>query len=150
VDDFYAARSGSIPPLPWSNFAPPFSPGINVHVAGVVVSASVLLDQWLSNHARMIVYTIAEQAVKRTLRRVKDEYSDQIVTVVRLANENGREVEANQMLTELASRSSRILRTEMDRIHTAVEEANLEFLRALNVDQQTQTHLPPPPSPGPS
>jgi hypothetical protein len=25
VDDFYAARSGSIPPLPWSNFAPPFS-----------------------------------------------------------------------------------------------------------------------------
>ncbi|WP_157934152.1 hypothetical protein [Microvirga ossetica] len=25
MDDFYAARSGSIPPLPWSNFAPPFS-----------------------------------------------------------------------------------------------------------------------------
>ena len=23
--DFYAARSGTIPPLPWSNFAPPLS-----------------------------------------------------------------------------------------------------------------------------
>src|SRR5690606_6253311 len=25
VDDFYAARSSTSPPLPWSNFAPPFS-----------------------------------------------------------------------------------------------------------------------------
>jgi hypothetical protein len=25
VDDFYAARSRIIPPLPWSTFAPPFS-----------------------------------------------------------------------------------------------------------------------------
>ena len=25
VDDFYAARSRTIPPLPWSNIAPPFS-----------------------------------------------------------------------------------------------------------------------------
>ena len=24
--DFYAARSGTIPPLPWTNFAPPLSP----------------------------------------------------------------------------------------------------------------------------
>ena len=23
MDDFYAARSGTIPPLPWPNFAPP-------------------------------------------------------------------------------------------------------------------------------
>ncbi|MBS7671771.1 YqcI/YcgG family protein, partial [Croceicoccus gelatinilyticus] len=28
VDDFYAARSRTIPPLPWSNIAPPFS---NLH-----------------------------------------------------------------------------------------------------------------------
>ena len=26
VDDFYAARSGTIPALPWSNFAPPYTP----------------------------------------------------------------------------------------------------------------------------
>ena len=25
MDDFYAARSRTIPPLPWSNIAPPFS-----------------------------------------------------------------------------------------------------------------------------
>ena len=25
MDDFYAARSGLIPPLPWSTFSPPFS-----------------------------------------------------------------------------------------------------------------------------
>ncbi|MCJ1902521.1 hypothetical protein MR829_19395, partial [Paracoccus versutus] len=25
VDDFYAARSSSMPPLPWPNFSPPFS-----------------------------------------------------------------------------------------------------------------------------
>src|SRR5690606_31070027 len=33
VDDFYAARSRTIPPLPWSSFPPPFSeylfPGID-------------------------------------------------------------------------------------------------------------------------
>ena len=28
MDDFYAARSRTIPPLPWSNIAPPFSPGL--------------------------------------------------------------------------------------------------------------------------
>ena len=26
MDGFYAARSRTIPPLPWTNFAPPFSP----------------------------------------------------------------------------------------------------------------------------
>ena len=26
--DFYAARSGTIPPLPWTNFAPPLSQAI--------------------------------------------------------------------------------------------------------------------------
>ena len=25
MDEFYAARSGIIPPLPWTNFAPPLS-----------------------------------------------------------------------------------------------------------------------------
>lgn len=28
MDDFYAARSRITPPLPWSNFAPPFSHGV--------------------------------------------------------------------------------------------------------------------------
>ena len=27
MDDFYAARSGTIPPLPWTNFAPPLLVG---------------------------------------------------------------------------------------------------------------------------
>ncbi|WP_166461966.1 hypothetical protein [Paracoccus alkanivorans] len=26
MDDFYTARSSTKPPLPWTNFAPPFSP----------------------------------------------------------------------------------------------------------------------------
>jgi signal transduction histidine kinase len=34
VDDFYAARSRTIPPLAWPNIAPPFSPGfVRVTVA---------------------------------------------------------------------------------------------------------------------
>ena len=37
VDDFYAARSSTSPPLPWSNFAPPFS----TPIAGVIGSQSV-------------------------------------------------------------------------------------------------------------
>jgi hypothetical protein len=28
VDDFYAARSGTIPPLAWTNIAPPFSDAV--------------------------------------------------------------------------------------------------------------------------
>ncbi|WP_225899975.1 single-stranded DNA-binding protein, partial [Croceicoccus gelatinilyticus] len=31
VDDFYAARSRTIPPLPWSNIAPPFSKESEFH-----------------------------------------------------------------------------------------------------------------------
>ena len=35
MDDFYAARSRLIPPLPWPTFAPPFSPsGVRVDVLG--------------------------------------------------------------------------------------------------------------------
>lgn len=33
MDDFYAARSRTIPPLPWSNIAPPFSKGFKDAVA---------------------------------------------------------------------------------------------------------------------
>ena len=29
MDDFYAARSSTSPPPPWSNFAPPFSPDLD-------------------------------------------------------------------------------------------------------------------------
>ncbi len=35
MDDFYAARSGLIPPLPWSTFSPPFS--VVVGLGGALV-----------------------------------------------------------------------------------------------------------------
>jgi hypothetical protein len=40
VDDFYAARSRTIPPLPWSNIAPPFSIATGALAAGVPIIAS--------------------------------------------------------------------------------------------------------------
>jgi len=49
VDDFYAARSGTIPPLPWTNFAPPLS-----QLAETIISdqrAEIeLIDAWLSKN----------------------------------------------------------------------------------------------------
>ena len=38
MDGFYAARSRTIPPLPWTNFAPPFSGnGVDQHLSGVII-----------------------------------------------------------------------------------------------------------------
>ena len=39
MDDFYAARSGAIPPLPWQTFPPPFSKRARHVVARVEASA---------------------------------------------------------------------------------------------------------------
>jgi hypothetical protein len=46
------------------------------------------------------------------------------------------------MLTHLARNSAKVLRDELDRIHTAVEDSNIEFLGSLNVDRPTETPLP--------
>ncbi|NYI23146.1 putative DNA-binding transcriptional regulator YafY [Sphingobium francense] len=35
MDDFYAARSRTIPPLPWSNIAPPFSLVVSFRSGGL-------------------------------------------------------------------------------------------------------------------
>lgn len=125
-------------------------PGPYVPVAGLVITAAVLLDQLLSNYKRMIVYTIAHNAVRRTLRRIEAEYNDNIIHIVNVNTQPKGGKEAKQMLIDLARRSSRALRDEMDRIHTAVDQANVDFLRALNVDQPTQTHIPPPSASPPS
>ena len=43
MDDFYAARSSTSPPLPWPNFAAPFSTGlIHEHRTHLDVQRSVL------------------------------------------------------------------------------------------------------------
>ncbi|RMC34165.1 hypothetical protein C9E81_13375 [Paracoccus alkanivorans] len=36
MDDFYTARSSTKPPLPWTNFAPPFSRSLLEGASGVV------------------------------------------------------------------------------------------------------------------
>ncbi|WP_257555360.1 outer membrane protein [Sphingobium sp. CFD-2] len=51
MDDFYAARSSTSPPPPWSNFAPPFSSNARVRTTATVdskrISSSDNLDGWM-------------------------------------------------------------------------------------------------------
>jgi hypothetical protein len=44
VDDFYAARSGLIPPLPWSTFSPPFSIEFTVRDKAAICGFASPLD----------------------------------------------------------------------------------------------------------
>ena len=43
VADFYAARSGIIPPLQWPTFAPPFSAGVEVAQSVLAETQSAIL-----------------------------------------------------------------------------------------------------------
>ena len=51
MDDFYAARSGTIPPLPWPNFAPPLiGQGVTERDSNGKAAAEVReLLKWLMN-----------------------------------------------------------------------------------------------------
>jgi len=114
---------------------------IDPTIPGVIIAAAVILDQLMSNHRRMLTETIAASAITRTQRRVGNSFNDQVVSVVE-ANEKGQGEAAAAMLTDLARNSAKVLRDELDRIHTAVEDSNIEFLGSLNVDRPTETPLP--------
>ncbi|SKB45590.1 protein of unknown function [Sphingopyxis flava] len=45
MDHFYAARSGLIPPLPWSTFSPPFSPSIKAFARKMVDAHTASTDK---------------------------------------------------------------------------------------------------------
>lgn len=50
MDDFYTARSSTKPPLPWTNFAPPFS---SAEVAGKLAQlGSRLIDSTVKKLSR--------------------------------------------------------------------------------------------------
>jgi hypothetical protein len=89
----------------------------------------------------MLTETIAASAITRTQRRVGNSFNDQVVAVVSM-NEKGKSEAAAKMLTDLARKSAKVLRDELDRIHTAVEDSNIEYLGSLNVDRPTETPLP--------
>lgn len=46
MGDFYAARSGPIPPLPWSSFPPPFPPIIlkqEIYITAALLGSTVFV-----------------------------------------------------------------------------------------------------------
>ena len=110
-------------------------------IMGVVISAAVLVDQLMSNHQRLITEQVAVNAVQRTLRRIETDYNDQVLAVIE-ATSKGKNTKAQDLLSKLAATSTKALRDELDRIHTAVEVADLQYLSALNVEHPTQTTVP--------
>lgn len=114
---------------------------INQVALGIAISAAVLLDQLFSNYRRMMTDTVAEAAVSRTIRKVENNYNDQVLDIIK-ANQRGETAVAYDQLVALARVSARTVRQEMDRIEEAVARANIEFLSSLNLDQPAKTELP--------
>jgi hypothetical protein len=110
-------------------------------ILGIVISAAVILDQLFSNYSRMMTETIAAAAVARTVRKVKNNYQDQVLDVIQ-KNKEGNSAAAQSLLLELARTCAKTVREEMDRIQSAVDNANIQFLSNLNVDKPVQTALP--------
>jgi len=116
---------------------------LNPILPGLVISAAIILDQLTSNYRRMLSYTVAASAVDRTQRRVGNRYNDQLVPIQTAIGRGGeKKANAEEKLVTLAADSAKALRDELDKIHTAVEDSNIEFLSALNIDQPVQTRLP--------
>jgi hypothetical protein len=114
---------------------------VNKVALGIIISAAVLLDQLFSNHKRMMTETVAGAAIARTIRKVQNNYNDQVLDVIK-ANQKGDAAAAYELLLALARISAKTIRDEMDRIKTAVAEANIQFLSSLNLDQPVKTVLP--------
>lgn len=110
-------------------------------VLGVVISAAVLFDQLFSNHKKMMAEAIAADAIDRTIRKVKDNYNDQVLDVVQ-ANSSGDAAIAHELLFKLARQSAKTIRDELNRIKIAVAEVNIQYLSSLNIDQPATTSLP--------
>jgi len=123
---------------------------LNVYhvVLGVIISVAVLIDQLFSNYGRMMTETIATDAVARTLRRVEGNYNHEVLDVIG-ANEKGDSERARALLMDLARKSAKVVRDELDRIRTAVEDANIQFLSNLNLDQAAPANTPLPKAPAP-
>ncbi len=53
MDDFYAARTANTTALPWSNFAPPFSPpALHPEKGKPIMSKNLNADNWSNEGAR--------------------------------------------------------------------------------------------------
>ncbi|WP_157935973.1 urease accessory protein UreD [Paracoccus zhejiangensis] len=67
MDDFYAARSGLIPPLPWSTFSPPFS-ALSVQETRISVARNGFLESvpdMIIPHAGACHHQITRLAMER-------------------------------------------------------------------------------------
>jgi len=113
----------------------------NQVVLGIIISVAVAIDQLFSNHKRMMTETAAADAIDRTIRKVENNYNDQVLDVIN-ANEANDSAKARTLLIDLARMSAKTMRDELDRVKIAVANANLEFLSSLNLDQPAKTALP--------
>jgi hypothetical protein len=117
-------------------------------VFGAIISGAVLLDQLFSNHRRMISEQVAANAVQRTLRKVQGDYNHRVIDVIDAAergqHDAAERVAGQKLLLQLARECTKLLRDELNQIHTAVEQADIEFLSALNVDRPGETSASKP------
>jgi hypothetical protein len=113
---------------------------INVptEVLGLLISAVVLVDGLLANHRRLVLFTSAGNAVNRAIRRVEHEHNSQLVEVARL-RDAGQTSEAADLLTKSCQAATNKIREEIDKVATGVEDANVELLNSLNVEQQNRS-----------
>ncbi|WP_171206163.1 hypothetical protein [Ruegeria sp. HKCCA0235A] len=77
MDDFYAARTKIIPPLPWSTFSPPFSPNAEDIIAGVTSISQKELEAGAKRNTEIIArvlepYSSAIESCDLTV----DQYAD--------------------------------------------------------------------------
>ncbi len=84
MDDFYAARSSSMPPLPWTSFSPPFS-GFTVNKDG---------ERWASDRRELRSLNLHEISIVSA----HPAYDGTIVTARRRPAASGKLVAARRFL----------------------------------------------------
>lgn len=125
---------------------------ITASVVGVLIVIAVALDYISSNYKSLVIYTEAANAIGRTLTKVKNDYNYELLPIIRINSENNPENtnKVRELVSNLARESMKFVNDELDKIQTAIDLKQVEFLTALNLDDkgpntESRNSLAPPP-----
>lgn len=102
---------------------------------GLIIAASVGLDQLASNHARLLAIVAARYACDRLYARIAAKHSQALPSIL-MMRDQGQTGQAASNLSALLAKLMEELHDGQETILSAVEEADLKALNNLYVDQK--------------